>query len=106
VSSEYILKNADGSYKISGKTTLYDFERFFRTKNKNFDESESVTIAGYLLENYKVKRDDVITIGQFDLKVVDLNHNYIDWLEVRRHAASPDEQNAPQDKPAEINGQK
>ncbi|MCI1633572.1 MAG: hemolysin family protein [Liquorilactobacillus nagelii] len=86
VSSEYIIKNAAGSYRVSGKTTLYDFERFFRTKNRDFDQSDSVTIAGYLLENYKVKLNDVITIGQFDLKIVEFNRNYIDWLEVTRHS--------------------
>lgn len=85
VSSEYIIKNKSGSYKVSGKTTLYDFERFFRAKNRNFDESDSVTIAGYLLENYQIKQDMVITLGQFDLKITDFNRNYIDWLEVRRH---------------------
>lgn len=85
VSSEYIIKNTDGSYRISGKTTLYDFERFFRVRNKKFDESESVTIAGYLLENYKVKGNDIITIDQLDLKITEFNRNYIDWLEVRPH---------------------
>ena len=85
VSSEYIIKNDDGSYKVSGKTTLYDFERFFRVKNRSFDESDSVTIAGYLLENYQVRLGTTITMGQFDLKVVDFKRNYIDWIEVRRH---------------------
>ncbi|MDN2454146.1 hemolysin family protein [Lactobacillus sp. UCMA15818] len=91
VSSEYIVKNEDGGFKISGKTTLYDFERFFKIKNKNFDASESVTIAGYLLENYKVKRNDIITIDQLDLKVTEFNRNYIDWLEVRHHVENKSE---------------
>ena len=85
VSSEYIVKTGTNVYRVSGKTTLYDFERFFRVKKRSFDESESVTIAGYLLENYKVKSGDIITIGQFDLKVAEFNRNYIEWLEVTRH---------------------
>ncbi|KRN07593.1 hemolysinC family Mg(2+) Co(2+) transport protein [Liquorilactobacillus sucicola DSM 21376 = JCM 15457] len=94
VSSEYIIKTGANVYRISGKTTLYDFERFFRVKNRSFDEAESVTIAGYLLENYKVKRGDVITIGQFDLKITEFNRNYIEWLEVTRHSeANEKEQN-------------
>ena len=85
VSLEDIIDNGDGTYKVSGKTTLYDFERYFKFRDKDFQESESVTIAGYLLENYKVKLGSVITIGQFDIKVTEFNRNYIEWLEVSHH---------------------
>lgn len=85
VSLEDIIDNEDGTYKVSGKTTLYDFERYFKFRDKDFQESESVTIAGYLLENYKVKLSSVITIGQFDIKITEFNRNYIEWLEVSHH---------------------
>lgn len=85
VSFEDIIANGDGTYKVSGKTTLYDFERYFKFRDKDFQESESVTIAGYLLENYKVKLGSVITIGQFDIKITEFNRNYIEWLEVSHH---------------------
>ena len=85
VSLEDIIDNGDGTYKVSGKTTLYDFERYFKFRDKDFQESESVTIAGYLLENYKVKLGSVITIGQFDIKITKFNRNYIEWLEVSHH---------------------
>lgn len=85
VSLEDIIDNGDGTYKVSGKTTLYDFERYFKFRDKDFQESESVTIAGYLLENYKVKLGSVITIGQFDIKITEFNRNYIEWLEVLHH---------------------
>ncbi len=85
VSLEDIIDNGDGTYKVSGKTTLYDFERYFKFRDKDFQESESVTIAGYLLENYKVKLGSVVTIGQFDIKVTEFNRNYIEWLEVSHH---------------------
>lgn len=85
VSLEDIIDNGDGTYKVSGKTTLYDFERHFKFRDKDFQESESVTIAGYLLENYKVKLGSVITIGQFDIKITEFNRNYIEWLEVSHH---------------------
>lgn len=85
VSLEDIIDNGDGTYKVSGKTTLYDFERYFKFRDKDFQESESVTIAGYLLENYKVKLGSVITIGQFDIKITEFNRNYIEWLEVSHH---------------------
>lgn len=92
---EDIIKNADGSYKISGKTTLYDFERYFHAENQVFNEdSESVTIAGYLLENYQpVKKGTVITLGGFDFEITEFNRNYIDWLTVTK--ASADEQATP-----------
>ena len=48
VSLEDIIDNGDGTYKVSGKTTLYDFERHFKFRDKDFQESESVTIAGKL----------------------------------------------------------
>lgn len=85
VSLEDIIDNGDGTYKVSGKTTLYYFERYFKFRDKDFQESESVTIAGYLLENYKVKLGSVITIGQFDIKITEFNRNYIEWLEVSHH---------------------
>ena len=85
VSLEDIIDNGDGTYKVSGKTTLYDFERYFKFRDKDFQESESVTIAGYLLENYKVKLGSGITIGQFDIKITEFNRNYIEWLEVSHH---------------------
>lgn len=85
VSLEDIIDNGNGTYKVSGKTTLYDFERYFKFRDKDFQESESVTIAGYLLENYKIKLGSVITIGQFDIKVTEFNRNYIEWLEVSHH---------------------
>ena len=85
VSLEDIIANGDGTYKVSGKTTLYDFERYFKFRDKDFQESESVTIAGYLLENYKVKLGSVITIGQFDIKITEFNRNDIEWLEVSHH---------------------
>ncbi|KRN89367.1 magnesium and cobalt efflux protein corC [Ligilactobacillus ceti DSM 22408] len=84
VSGEDIIKNADGTYKISGKTTLYDFERYFKYRNKDFQESESVTMAGYLLENYKIKLGSVVQVGPFEIKVTEFNRSYIEWMEVKR----------------------
>ena len=88
VSGEDIIKQADGSYKVSGKTTLYDFERYFRYRNEDFQESDSVTIAGYLLENYKVKLGTVITIGDFEIEVIDFKRNYIEWMKVTKKLAA------------------
>ena len=40
VSDQYIIKEKNGVYKVSGKTTLYDFQRYFHKEFKAFDESE------------------------------------------------------------------
>lgn len=85
VIQEDIVDNHDGIYRVSGKTTLYDFQRFFDFYTNDFQEAESVTIAGYLLENYKVELGTVITLGDFDIKVTDFSRNYIEWMEVSPH---------------------
>ena len=83
VSYDDIISNKDGSYTVSGKTTLYDFERFFKFKDKEFQESDSVTLAGYLLETYKVKLGTKITLGNVEVEVTDFKRNYIDWMKVK-----------------------
>ncbi|MFK5705742.1 hemolysin family protein [Ligilactobacillus sp. LYQ139] len=85
VSAEDIIKNDDGTYQVSGKTTLYDFERFFKFRSKDFLESESVTVAGYLLENYQqIKQGTKVRIGPFELEVTKFERNFIEWVTVRR----------------------
>lgn len=83
VSDEYIIKKSTNRFKISGKTTLYDFERFFKVKIPDFEASDSVTLAGYILENYPIiEIGTVLEIDRFQLTVTDLNRGYIDWFEV------------------------
>ena len=91
VSSDDIVPNNDGTYKVSGKTTLYDFERFFKFKDKEFQEADSVTLAGYLLENYKVKLGSKIQIGNVEIEVTDFKRNYIDWMKVTPLASQEDD---------------
>ena len=45
VIQEDIVDNHDGTYRVSGKTTLYDFQRFFDFYTNDFQEAESVTIV-------------------------------------------------------------
>lgn len=84
VSPDDIIDNGDGTYSVSGKTTLYDFERYFHFKDKYLQESESVTVAGYLLENYKIKLGSEIEVGQLNIKVTEFNRNYIEWMTVEK----------------------
>ncbi|MDK1732985.1 hemolysin family protein [Dellaglioa algida] len=90
VSSEYIVKNDDGTYNVSGKTTLYDFERFFKIKNKEMNDSESVTLAGFILENHKVRLNEVIRFDAFDFKIIEFKRNYIDWFQVSYSSKQPE----------------
>lgn len=87
VSDEYIIadENHKGLYHVSGKTTLYDFERFFHTKILGFDNSEIITVAGYILENYPtIKLGDVIYLDKFKFKVTAFSRGYVDWFDVTR----------------------
>lgn len=77
-----IIDNHNGTYKVSGKTTLYDFERYFGFQEKDFLESESVTLAGYLQDNYKIQLGTEVELGGLKVKVTEFNRNYVDWVEV------------------------
>lgn len=86
VSDEIIFKQDDGSYKVSGKTTSYDFERYFQTDIKEFDQTESVTITGYVIDQADtIHVGDVVEVGDFDLEVLDYENSYINWFKVTEH---------------------
>lgn len=86
VSDEIIFKQDDGSYKGSGKTTSYDFERYFQTDIKEFDQTESVTITGYVIDQADtIHVGDVVEVGDFDLEVLDYENSYINWFKVTEH---------------------
>ena len=84
VSDEYIIKtDKDDVFKVSGKTTLYDFERFFHTKLKAFQESDIVTIAGYLTEEHpNIKLHDEIKIDRYTFTVTDFARGFANWFDV------------------------
>ncbi|MFD1672167.1 hemolysin family protein [Agrilactobacillus yilanensis] len=83
VSDEYIIKKDAHTYNVSGKTTLYDFERFFKCRIPEFQASDVTTVAGYIIDNYPdLKQDSVIKIDRFSFKVVDYEHAYVNWFEV------------------------
>lgn len=84
VSDEYIIKtDKDDVFKVSGKTTLYDFERFFHTKLKAFQESDIVTVAGYLTEEHpNIKLHDEIKIDRYTFTVTDFARGFANWFDV------------------------
>ena len=95
VSDEYIFKQDDGSYHVSGKMTLYDFERYFQTDIKKFEESEVVTLTGYIIEaDPDIKAGDSYQIGDFQFTALDYENAYINWFEVIRKPVENDETNS------------
>lgn len=86
VSDEIIFKQDDGSYKVSGKTTTYDFERYFQADIKEFDQTESVTITGFIIDKAdSIHVGDIVRIGDFDLEILDYENSYINWFRVTKH---------------------
>ncbi|ANK60316.1 hemolysin [Loigolactobacillus backii] len=83
-SEEYVLKQADETYRVNGKITLYDFERYFNVKIKSFDDSDVVTLTGFVMkDNPSIHLNDIVQIDQFSLKVADMENAYINWFEVK-----------------------
>lgn len=84
VSDEYIVTTDDPkTFRVSGKTTLYDFERFFHTKVSGFDDSDIITVAGYIMEDYPdIKLHDTVKIDRFNFTVVDYQRGYVNWFDV------------------------
>ena len=52
VSDNMISKIGENQYRVDGKTTIYDFERFFHVELKDSEDSDVVTLSGYVLDNY------------------------------------------------------
>ena len=84
VSDEYILTTDDKNiFKVSGKTTLYDFERYFRTDVKEFEDSDVITIGGVLQEKHPdLKLGDEFQLDRFHFVVSDFERGFVHWFKV------------------------
>lgn len=83
VADNMISKMPNGHYKVDGKTTTYDFERFFHEDIKSFEADDAVTLSGYVIDNFPhIKNNDTIKIGDLKLTIRDYENSYIDWFEV------------------------
>ncbi|MBB1079377.1 HlyC/CorC family transporter [Limosilactobacillus sp. STM2_1] len=79
VSDNMIAKIGEDKYRVDGKTTIYDFERFFHIELKDSDDSDVVTLSGYILDNYhNVHEGETIQLANLSLKVGDYHNSYID----------------------------
>lgn len=79
VSDNMISKIGENQYRVDGKTTIYDFERFFHVELKDSEDSDVVTLSGYVLDNYhNIHEGETIKLADLDLKIQDYRHSYID----------------------------
>lgn len=79
VSDNMISKIGENQYRVDGKTTIYDFERFFHVELKDSEDSDAVTLSGYVLDNYhNIHEGETIKLANLDLKIQDYRHSYID----------------------------
>lgn len=92
ISSDNIHKQGNGYYMVSGKTTVYDFERYFEIDVPNFEQEDAVTLGGYVIDNNpKVKVHDHLRLEDYDLEILDNDNAHIDWFLV--HKVSSDKIN-------------
>ncbi|MCS9995412.1 HlyC/CorC family transporter [Weissella confusa] len=79
-------------YKVSGKMTLYDFERYFHADIRPFDDSDMVTLTGFFLdENSDTSAGDTIKVLDFEITAIDFKDAYINEFEVVRVAPTTDD---------------
>ncbi|TGE72943.1 hemolysin family protein [Weissella confusa] len=79
-------------YKVSGKMTLYDFERYFHADIRPFDDSDMVTLTGFFLdENSDTSSGDTIKVLDFEITALDFKDAYINEFEVVRVAPKTDD---------------
>ena len=79
VSDNMISKIDENQYRIDGKTTIYDFERFLHVELKDSEDSDVVTLSGYVLDNYhNIHEGETIKLADLNLKIQDYRHSYID----------------------------
>ncbi|WP_276804317.1 hemolysin family protein [Lactobacillus hominis] len=85
VSDEYIVKDDHGQIHVSGKTTLYDFERYFHTKLKSFEDSDIITIGGYMMEHYPdLKQGQSVEFEGFKFKLESVEQGFMRWFIVSK----------------------
>lgn len=85
VADNMISQLSPDTYHVDGKTTIYDFERFFNVELNEPENSDTVTLSGYILENYNhVREGDQITLNGLEITIMDYENSYIDWLKVKK----------------------
>ncbi|CCI85976.1 hemolysin family protein [Lactobacillus pasteurii] len=93
VSDDYIIKDKQGLIHVSGKTTLYDFERYFHSQIKGFQDSDIITIGGYMMEHYPdLKKDESVEFEGFEFKLDNIEQGFMRWFIVKALDQEKDDQ--------------
>lgn len=93
VSDDIIQKNDDGTFNVAGKTTTYDFERYFGVDFEEFEKTESVTLSGYLLDAHpKIHEGSQVKLHNFLITVTKYENSFILWMNVKE--SSEDQETA------------
>lgn len=70
-------------YKVNGKLTLFDFERYFKVDIKAFSDSEMVTLTGFILDkDPDVSVGNEYVVSHFKIIPLDYKDAYINEFEV------------------------
>ena len=84
VSDDYIIRDEQGNIHVSGKTTLYDFARYFKKDLKSFQDSDIITIGGYMMEHYPdLKKGEKVELEGFEFKLDDIEQGFMRWFIVK-----------------------
>lgn len=82
-SDDYVTKLGGNKYKVAGKMTLFDFERYFNVQIKALEEDEAVTLTGYVLnQNPDFRAGDTLTVENFEMTALDYENAYINNFEI------------------------
>lgn len=85
VSDDYIIKDKEGNIHVSGKTTLYDFERYFHVDLKSFQDSDIITIGGYMMEHYPdLKKGESVCFEGFEFTLDNIEQGFMRWFIVKK----------------------
>ncbi|MBA1392710.1 CBS domain-containing protein, partial [Lactobacillus sp. XV13L] len=84
VSDDYIIKDEGGNIRVSGKTTLYDFARYFHRDLKSFQNSDIITIGGYMMEHYPdLKKNESVELEGFRFTLDSTEQGFMRWFVVK-----------------------
>lgn len=82
-----IAKQNDGSFILSGKLTLDDFQRYFHVTIEEFEQSSYATLAGFMTGYKKpIEVGAVIELEDFRFTVLEYQHAHIDYFKVEKIA--------------------
>ena len=76
-------KKGNRVFKVSGKTPLSDFERYFNVDVPQFEDKDVATLTGYFLEEeYPMKLDRPIRLGNFSFTPTEVQNDYVSEFRV------------------------